>query len=79
MPDIYGIGNPLIDILSKVDDKDLANLSMPKGIMTLIDLDERQRILDYIENKDKEYSCGGSCPNTMITLSALGSKNSLRR
>ena len=77
MPDIYGIGNPLIDILAKIDDKDLENLSRPKGIMTLINLEERKKILNYIEDKNKEYSCGGSCPNTMITLSALGVKTAL--
>ena len=77
MPDIYGIGNPLIDILAKIEDKDLENLSIPKGIMSLIDLDERKKILSYIENNDTEYSCGGSCPNTMITLSALGAKTAL--
>lgn len=74
---VYGIGNPLIDILSQVNDEDLANLSIPKGIMSLIDLDEREKILSYIENKEKEYSCGGSCPNTMITLSALGAATAL--
>ncbi len=77
MPDVYGIGNPLIDILAKVEDTDLENLSIPKGIMSLIDLEERGKILDYIEKKQKEYSCGGSCPNTMITLSSLGAKTAL--
>ena len=77
MPDIYGIGNPLIDILAQIEDKDLENLSIPKGIMSLIDLPGREKILSYIEKRNKEYSCGGSCPNTMITLSALGSKTAL--
>ena len=77
MPDVYGIGNPLIDILAKVNDTDLENLSIPKGIMSLIDLDQREKILSYIEKKDKDYSCGGSCPNTMITLSAMGVKTAL--
>ena len=77
MPDIYGIGNPLIDILARIEDSDLDNLSIPKGIMSLIDIDEREKILSYIDKKNKEYSCGGSCPNTMITLSALGSSSAL--
>lgn len=77
MPDIYGIGNPLIDILAEINDKDLENLEIPKGIMSLIDLNERENILSYINSKKKEYSCGGSCPNTMITLSALGVKTAL--
>ena len=77
MADVYGIGNPLIDILAKIDDSDLENLSIPKGIMSLIDIDQRKKILSYLEDTVKEYSCGGSCPNTMITLSALGVSTAL--
>ena len=76
-PAVYGIGNPLIDILSKIDDQDLEKLNIPKGIMSLIDINQRKRILEYIDNRKKDYSCGGSCPNTMITLSALGSRTAL--
>ena len=72
MIDVYGIGNPLIDILADVDDADLNVLGLSKGTMHLIDLDERARILAHIEGKPLTYRCGGSAPNTMIALSSLG-------
>lgn len=69
---VYGIGNPLIDYLVKVDDTDIVNLGLFKGTMNLIDTDKRQEILSYIQNKEIAYNCGGSCPNTMVTLKSLG-------
>lgn len=70
--EIYGIGNPLIDVIIKADEKDLSNLNLVKGIMRLVDLDERRHILSYFEGRQIAFSCGGSCPNTLIFLSSLG-------
>ena len=74
---VYGIGNPLIDILARVDDFTLESLGMNKGIMSLVTFEQRKKILDILEGRGKSYSCGGSCPNTMITLSAMGVKTAL--
>ncbi len=70
--EVYGIGNPLIDILARVSDKDLEELGLNKGTMELVDTERSNYILDYIKDREKVYSCGGSAPNTMITLAALG-------
>lgn len=72
MASIYGIGNPLIDILCTIDDKDLSALSLHKGTMHLIDKERHQELISYLNNKDLTYSPGGSAPNTMVTLSLLG-------
>ena len=74
---VYGIGNPLIDIIAKIEEKDLLTLKKTKGTMALINKEEREEIVKFIENKEKTFSCGGSCPNTMITLSAMGVKTAL--
>ena len=72
MASVYGIGNPLIDCLSRVTEKELEMLSLNKGTMLLVDQEKRKEILDLIKNRDTSYSCGGSCPNTMVTLRMLG-------
>lgn len=72
MIDIYGIGNPLVDIICSVSDEDLEALKLDKGIMRLVDLEERKTILARIEGRDIVYRSGGSCPNTLSFLSALG-------
>lgn len=74
---IYGIGNPLIDILAYVDDEDLDRLSLYKGTMHLIDRERHGRIISYLKDKKLVYSPGGSCPNTMVTLRMLGVETTL--
>ena len=69
---IFSIGNILIDILADVTDGEIASLNLDKGIMKLVEDDERHRILDFLKDRDCEYNCGGSAPNTVITLAGLG-------
>ncbi len=69
---VYGIGNPLIDIIVQVSDEDLSQLGIHKGTMHLIDAQRRSLLLTYLSHKEFSYSCGGSCPNTIITLASLG-------
>ena len=70
--DVYGIGNPLIDVLAHVSDSEIDDLNLKKGTMELIESERGNIILNRIKDRDKKYSCGGSAPNTMITLAALG-------
>ncbi len=74
---VYGIGNPLIDYICSVTEKDLADLNLSKGTMLLIDSDKQNEIVEHTKGRDIIYSCGGSCPNTMVTLSSLGVKTIL--
>ena len=69
---VYGIGNVLIDVVVHVTDEDLASLGLDKGIMKLTEGEERDKIVDFIRTKKPEFHCGGSAPNTIITLSQLG-------
>jgi len=72
--DVFGIGNPLIDIIIKVDDSTLEELGLTKGSMNLMDLKQQQRILDRHQDHEKVTALGGSCANTMVMLSQLGGK-----
>ncbi|MDC7226146.1 MAG: adenosine kinase [Spirochaetales bacterium] len=74
---VYGIGNILIDIVSHADDQDLENLGLDKGIMKLVEGEERDRIVEFISSNDSTYCCGGSAPNTIITLAQLGINTAL--
>ncbi len=75
--DVYGIGNPLIDVLAHVTDEDIRAIELDKGTMTLIDTEKGNEILAHIEQYEKKYACGGSAPNTMITLAALDIETAL--
>ncbi|MFO7952421.1 MAG: adenosine kinase, partial [Bacillota bacterium] len=75
--EVYGIGNPLIDVLAQATDEEIEEMQLNKGIMTLIDTERGNYILGQIKDREKIYSCGGSAPNTMITLAALGVRSAL--
>ena len=74
---VYGIGNVLIDIVSHADDNDLKALGLDKGIMKLVEGEERDRIVEFTSSHNSEYHCGGSAPNTIITLAQMGIKTAL--
>jgi len=71
-PKVHGIGNPLIDIIVQVTEHDLDVLGIHKGAMHLIDEHRRKQLLGHIKGKPASFSCGGSCPNTIITLAGVG-------
>ncbi len=69
---VYGIGNPLIDIIVSVEEQDIIDLGIHKGTMALIDSVRMQELMILSKERQTSYSCGGSCPNTIIALSSLG-------
>ncbi len=75
--EVYGIGNPLIDVITQATDEELEKLKLTKGTMELIDTERGNEILALVGGREKKYSCGGSAPNTMITLAALGIQTAL--
>ncbi len=72
--DILGIGAALVDTEILVDDEDLNNLKIDKGLMTLCDEAQQGRYLRYLrEHIDGAHrACGGSAANSMIASSLLG-------
>ena len=68
---IFGIGNPLIDVVINVEDNDLKNLGVDKGIMHLVDENRRKEIMSYFKNMSPIYHPGGSAPNTLVACAGL--------
>ncbi len=69
---VYGIGNPLMDVVIQAEDEDLPALGLDKGIMHLVTEGEQARILDYFTERPRTYLPGGSAPNTLLALAGLG-------
>ncbi len=69
---VYGIGNPLIDIIVSVEEQDILDLGIHKGTMALISGQRMEELLQLSKQRKTTYSCGGSCPNTIIALASLG-------
>ena len=74
--DVYGIGNALVDTEYEVDEVFLDHAKLPKGIMTLIEEGEREKLIRLLgEHKHLavKQAGGGSAANTMVIASQLGS------
>lgn len=72
--DVFGLGNPLIDILLHVDDEFMTELGLEKGSMNLVDTDRQKEILNRAQNHTLTTALGGSCANTMVMTAQLGGK-----
>ncbi|NNL56983.1 MAG: adenosine kinase [Pseudomonadales bacterium] len=71
---VYGIGAALVDTEIQVSDADLAALNVEKGMMTLVDPERRQQLLDHLEGHmvHSQRASGGSAGNTIIAASYFG-------
>ena len=69
---ILGIGNAIVDVICKVDDKFIAQNNLTKSTMKLVDEVEFKKLLSTL--KIEETVSGGSVANSMVGLSQLGNK-----
>lgn len=69
---VYGVGNALVDIEFEISDSELTNLSVDKGLMTLIDLERHHDLLKLLENHPGTPCGGGSAANTITACAQLG-------
>jgi sugar/nucleoside kinase (ribokinase family) len=75
MMKVLGMGNALVDIITRIeDDSILNNFGLPKGSMTLVDLDTSNYIHSETAGMSKSRASGGSAANTIHGLAHLGIK-----
>lgn len=69
---VAGIGNAIVDVLIHADEALLDSLRLTKGVMTLIDAADSDRIYDQLP---PGIECsGGSAANTMAGIASLGGR-----
>ena len=67
---ILGIGNAIVDVICKVEDKYLSNNQLTKSTMKLVDEIEFKKLLSTLKIEDTVS--GGSVANSIVGLSQLG-------
>lgn len=72
--DIVGIGNALVDIEFKVDEDFFSDNKIEKGLMTLVDEERQNHLMEVIDTEEAKKQCGGSAANTVIAVSQFGGK-----
>jgi len=72
--DVYGICNPLIDLLAHVPDSFLEDRGLEKNRMYLLPFEEQQTLFHALatDKVDVHFAPGGSAANTMIGIAQLG-------
>src|ERR1044072_4542023 len=70
--DLLGVGNAIVDVIAKTDDKFLVTHGMTKGAMTLIDESRAKAIYDAMGTTTE--SSGGSAANTIVGAASLGAR-----
>jgi len=69
---ILGIGNAIVDVICKVEDKFITQNNLTKSTMKLVDETEFKKLLSTIKIEDTVS--GGSVANSIVGLSQLGDK-----
>ena len=69
---ILGIGNAIVDVICKVDEKLISQHNLTKSTMKLVDEAEFKKLLSTLTIE--ETVSGGSVANSMVGLSQLGNK-----
>lgn len=70
--DVTAIGNAIVDVLAQADDKQLSDLHLVKGVMSLIDSATAERL--YRLMGPGVETSGGSAANTMAGIAGLGGR-----
>ena len=69
---ILGIGNAIVDVICKIEDKFLEDNELTKSTMKLVDENEFKKLLGNL--KIEKTISGGSVANSIVGLSQLGNK-----
>ena len=73
---ILGIGNALVDVLSKLDsDETLVKIGIQKGAMDMISREQMYVIRKYQANTETTQTPGGANCNTMRAIALLGGQS----
>jgi sugar/nucleoside kinase (ribokinase family) len=75
MAKVLGIGNALVDILTRLESDDtLQKFNLPKGSMQLVDGKFSDKVNQGTDHLKKEIASGGSAANTIHGLAKMGIK-----
>ena len=69
---ILGIGNAIVDVICKVEDKYLSDNGLTKSTMKLVDEIDFKKLISTLKIEDTVS--GGSVANSIVGLSKLGNK-----
>ncbi len=73
--DVYALGNALVDIEYHKSAQELVSMGIEKGVMTLIDEQLHNHLVNYLGDQHEKMACGGSAANSLIAIAQLGGQS----
>lgn len=73
--DVAGIGNALVDIEFKVTDQFFWENKVEKGLMTLVDEERQNALMQVINTSEAKKQAGGSAANSVVAVSQFGGRS----
>jgi len=70
--DVYALGNALVDIEYHKEPAELVSMGIEKGVMTLIDENLHNHLVNYLGEDREKMACGGSAANSLIAIAQMG-------
>ena len=72
--DVFGVGNALVDIQAQVTDAVVEATGFDKGIMTLVDDEQQNKVIAELAGLSLNRCAGGSAANTIVGVADFGGK-----
>ncbi len=72
--DVFGLENPVMDMLAQVPESFLHELRVAKNQWAMIDATRHRELLGALQGIPLVYETGGSCANTIVGIAQLGAK-----
>ena len=72
--DVFGLENPVMDLLAQVPEAFLAKAGVEKNRWAMIDQARHAELLRALDGIPVTYETGGSCANTIVGIAQLGAR-----
>ncbi len=73
--DVFGVGNAIMDMQVHCDDAFLEKMGIEKGIMTLVDEERQEEVLNALADHNINFCSGGSAANTIVGIADMGGES----
>jgi len=70
--DVFGIGNPLVDFIIKINNKEFMEFNLKKGACHIMEQEELENFFNKLKRYELIKEMGDATANTLVTIAQLG-------
>lgn len=72
--ELYGVGNPLMDLLFEVSEEEFSKFGLEKGKVAIVSAEDLEKYKSLLDGKKPQFAPGGSTSNAISIFTLLGGK-----